>query len=74
MHGTEVAEIRFHPVRERIIGRVHIAPERVPPTGGNGVGVQDRSKRRLLLKGEIRVPDIVLGGRSPSFSSNTMRS
>ena len=61
MHGREVAEIRFHAVLEGFIGRVHTAPERIPATVGNGFGVQNRGKRRVLLKREIRVPDIGIG-------------
>ena len=48
MYGEEVAEIRFHAVWERVIGSVHTAPERIPPTGRNGGGVQNRGKRRTL--------------------------
>ena len=61
MHGGEGAEIRFHAVREGIIGRVHTAPERIPTTRGNGFSIQHRGKRRVLPKGEIRVPDIRIG-------------
>src|SRR5207245_3371377 len=49
MHSREVAEIRFHAVRERVIGGVHTAPERIATTGGNSCGIQYRGKRRVLL-------------------------
>src|SRR5262249_61299171 len=58
MHGEEVAEIRFHAIRESVIGCVHTAPERIPTTGGKSFGIQNRGKRRGLLKSGIRIPGI----------------
>src|SRR3989442_5246471 len=49
MHGREVAEIRFHAVRESVIGRVHTAPERIATTGGKNLWLPKLCQKAGLL-------------------------
>jgi hypothetical protein len=63
MQRGEPVEIGFHPVRERLVGRVHVGEQRVAAARRALPDVEDRSHRRLDVAGHVGVPALAIGAR-----------
>jgi hypothetical protein len=63
MQRGEPVEIGFHPVRERLVGRVHVGEQRVAAARRALPDVEDRSHRRLEVAGDVGMPALAIGAR-----------
>ena len=63
MQRGEPLEIRLHPVRQRLVGRVHAGEQRVAAARRALPDVEDRAHRRLDVAGHVGVPALAVGAR-----------
>ena len=63
MQRGEPVEIGLHPVRQRLIGRIHVGEQRVAAARRALLDVEDRAHRRLEVAGHVGVPALAIGAR-----------
>ena len=63
MHRAHAVEISFHPVGQRVVGRIHIGEQRIAAHRRTGLDVQNAAHRRFRVAGHIAVPAFAVGTR-----------
>ena len=64
MQGGQPVQIGLHPVRQRLIGRIHAGEERIAAMRRTFLDVEDAAHRRLEVAGDVGVPAFPIGAEA----------